>query len=220
MNEQLALQLLFEKLNRVYGKEDISDFKIRHRTCPFCGKWIGIWHIKTKDNVELVYCPSCGSIHKTLKFARGFKVKAYQKGRRFEYQVKRLLESQGYIVFRCASSKPLDLVAFRLGKVLVCECKTGMVSEKDREKLGGWASRLGFPVALFTKNNGNVQMEVFEPNQRREWRNTYELLDDFLQFLLDNYSQTFPDDDCWLNLSQLDSSEAIWKFLFGKEVGG
>jgi Holliday junction resolvase len=220
MNEALALQVLFEKLDKEYKKEDIEKFNIKHRTCPFCKKWLGIFHIKIKDGSELVYCPSCESIHKTLRFSKAHKIKTYAKGRAFEYQVKKLLENQGYIVFRCASSKPLDLVAFKMGKVLVCECKTGFVSEKDKEKLGEWSVKLGFPMALFTKDNGNVQVEVFEPSERREWRNTYQLLDDFLHFLLDNYSQDFGNGDGWVNLSQLDSSKTIWKFLFSTENQG
>jgi len=219
MNEQLALQTLFEKLGKAYGKEDIEGFRIKHGTCSFCKKWCGIFHIKTRDGSELVYCPSCESIHRTLRFGKNHKIKTYAKGRAFEYQVKKLLEAQGYIVFRCASSKPLDLVAFRMGKVLICECKTGSVSEKDRLKLGQWSLKLGFPVALFTKDNGSVQVEVFEPSERKHWKTTYELLADFLQFLLDNYSQDFGNGDGWVNLSQLDSSKAIWNFLFGKEGG-
>jgi Holliday junction resolvase len=219
LSERLALQLLVEKLDKEYKTEEIQSFKVNYRKCLFCGKWIGIFHIETKDNTELVYCPSCESIHKTLSFNKAQEIKTYVKGRAFEYQVKKLLESQGFIVFRCASSKPLDLVAFRMGKVLVCECKTSSVSKKDKEKLGEWSVKLGFPVSLFTKVNSNVQVEVFEPSERREWRNTYQLLEDFIQFLLENHSQGFPDGDCWVNLSQLDSSNAIWNFLFGKEGG-
>jgi len=213
MDEQLALQILLEKLGKAYGKDDIEGFKIKHGTCSFCKKRCGMFHIKARDGSELVYCPSCEGIHRTHK------TKAYAKGRAFEYQVKRLLENQGYIVFRCAGSKPLDLVAFRMGKVLVCECKTGSISAKDRERLGEWSVKLGFPVALFIKDNGSVQAEVFEPSERKHWRTTYELLDDFLQFLLDNYGQDFGCGDGWVNLSQLDSSKAIWNFLFGREGG-
>ena len=220
MDEQSALQLLFEKLNKAYNKQDIVSFKVRYGTCLFCKKWIGIFHVKTKDDSEFVYCPSCGSLHKTLRFNTAHKVKAYHKGRRFEYEVKRLLERQGFTVFRCASSKPLDLIAFRMGKVLICECKVGRVSEGEKEKLGEWSFKLGFPTALFTKENGSIRMELFEPSPRREWSNTYQLLDDFLQFLLDNYSTDFGDGDGWVNLTQLDSSQAIQKFLFETSQGG
>lgn len=36
-----------------------------------------------------------------------------------------LLRSRGYIVFRCAASKPIDLIALKDDKVLLVECKSG-----------------------------------------------------------------------------------------------
>jgi len=39
----------------------------------------------------------------------------YIRGRRFEYRVKEALEKDGWIVFRCAGSKPVDLIAFKMG---------------------------------------------------------------------------------------------------------
>ena len=47
-------------------------------------------------------------------------------GRRLEYAVRRKLKSVGFVVFRCAGSRPVDLVAFRDGKILLVECKTGL----------------------------------------------------------------------------------------------
>ncbi|MDI6715315.1 MAG: hypothetical protein QMD43_09915 [Thermodesulfovibrio sp.] len=217
---ELQFELLFEKIDKEYKPEDIEKFNVKYRKCPFCKKWCGIFQVKLKDGSELILCPSCESIHRTLKFNRTHRIKTYYKGRAFEYHVKKLLEKQGYTVFRCASSKPLDLVAFRMGKVLVSECKINPISEKDKERLGEWSVKLGFPVALFTKEDGNVQLEVFEGQPRKHWRTTYELLNDFIQFLLDNYSMCFPNGDSWINLSQLDSSQTIWKFLFGMESQG
>lgn len=212
---ELELKILLGKLHREYDKEDIENFKIKHEACPFCKKWCGIFHVKLKDGSQLVFCPSCGSIHKTLRFNKAHRIKTYVKGRAFEYQVKKLLEKQGYTVFRCASSKPLDLVAFRMGKVFVCECKTNpKISDKDKERLGQWSVKLGFPVALFIRENGNVKCEVFEGSPRKHWKNTYELLDDFLQFLLDNYGLNLGNREGLVDISQLDTSEAIWKFLF------
>lgn len=50
----------------------------------------------------------------------------YAKGRRWEYEVKQRLEHHGWIVFRCAGSKPVDLVAFHVIHLpLVVECKVG-----------------------------------------------------------------------------------------------
>jgi Archaeal holliday junction resolvase (hjc). len=41
---------------------------------------------------------------------------SYRKGRRLEYGVKELLESQGWFVVRAAGSKPVDLVCIRQGQ--------------------------------------------------------------------------------------------------------
>ena len=49
----------------------------------------------------------------------------YVKGVRWEREVKERLERHGWLVFRCAGSKPIDLIAFRSGKLpLWVECKT------------------------------------------------------------------------------------------------
>lgn len=50
----------------------------------------------------------------------------YSKGRNLEYSVKRRLESLGYTVFRCAGSRPVDLIAIKEGEILLVECKTGL----------------------------------------------------------------------------------------------
>jgi len=47
------------------------------------------------------------------------------KGRGLEYAVRDCLKAEGYIVFRCAGSRPVDLVAIREGKIILLECKTG-----------------------------------------------------------------------------------------------
>jgi Holliday junction resolvase len=51
-------------------------------------------------------------------------MKTYAKGVRWEREVKERLEAHGWRVFRCAASKPLDLIAFRIGSTpLWVECK-------------------------------------------------------------------------------------------------
>ncbi|MHC4750696.1 MAG: hypothetical protein ACYTFW_12570 [Planctomycetota bacterium] len=50
------------------------------------------------------------------------------KGRRFEYAVKRVLLNSGYVVVRCAASKPWDLVAANNRVVYAVECKSGQMS--------------------------------------------------------------------------------------------
>lgn len=61
---------------------------------------------------------------------------SYQKGRKFEWQVRRLLESKGWLTVRVARSKPLDLIALKNGSILLIECKySSKISEKDKSKL-------------------------------------------------------------------------------------
>lgn len=52
------------------------------------------------------------------------KSSSYVRGRRFEYKVKKALEKEGWVVFRCAGSRPVDLIALKPG-VMPCliECK-------------------------------------------------------------------------------------------------
>ena len=47
----------------------------------------------------------------------------YAKGRTLEHAVRDRLRAEGYTVFRCAGSRPVDLVAIREGKILLVECK-------------------------------------------------------------------------------------------------
>jgi len=133
----------------------------------------------------------------------------YRKGRRLEYMVKRLFEARGWTVFRCAGSKPLDLVAFKNGFVTLIECKTGEVTGEVFEKAQKYANLTGHPVQVFT---GGLNAIVVEPKERKKHANIYILLDEFIQFLLDHYGDEYG----LVNLSSLDSEEAIWVFLRGE----
>jgi len=137
---------------------------------------------------------------------------AYVKGRAFEYRIKHNLERDGFTVFRFAGSKPLDLVALKHGKILFCECKTYVPTNEDREKAGAWSATLGFPVCLFWKNGSLIDCAVYEPKLNVA-NNVYEMLDDFIQYLLENFSCSGTNDDAFVNLSDLDSPKAIWGFL-------
>ena len=50
----------------------------------------------------------------------------HQQGRQLEYTVRRYLKTLGYTVFRCAGSRPVDLIAMKDGTTLLIECKTGL----------------------------------------------------------------------------------------------
>ena len=50
----------------------------------------------------------------------------YTKGRNLEYSVKERLRGLDYVVFRCAGSRPVDLIAIKQGNILLIERKSGL----------------------------------------------------------------------------------------------
>jgi len=56
--------------------------------------------------------------------------------RKFEYKVKRRFENKGYIVFRLAGSKPIDLIAIEPNtkEIILIECKTNNYYPKTQMK--------------------------------------------------------------------------------------
>lgn len=196
---------MFKPVESLVRKENVVEARAGHHRCLFCNERCLTYFVTLKGGERLVICHKCGSIHKSQR------VKAYVKGRRFEYQVKRLLESQGFTVFRLAGSKPLDLVAVRNGKVMFVECKANpSISGVDRDRLGKWSFKLGCPVSLFLKDGNSILVEFFEAKPRKHWRNTFELLNDFMQFLYDNHH--VPE-----SFGNLDWEKIICNFLFGSE---
>ena len=78
----------------------------------------------------------------------------YERGRRFEYRVKRFLEGEGWVVIRAARSKPIDLVALRDGVVLFIECKKrGYVPRDQKDYQEGLARRAGATYIVVTPKN-------------------------------------------------------------------
>ena len=77
----------------------------------------------------------------------------YHKGRQFEYKVKKFLERLGFIVVRCARSKPIDLIAFKKGvKPLFIECKSNpYVSPSRKQLLERLVSEAGAELVIVTK---------------------------------------------------------------------
>lgn len=50
--------------------------------------------------------------------------KAYQRGRNFEYRVKKDMEKRGYLVLRSPASKsPVDLYCIKRGELVFIQCK-------------------------------------------------------------------------------------------------
>ena len=75
----------------------------------------------------------------------------YYKGRRFEYKVKRDLEKKGYLVFRLAGSKPIDLIALKRGEIVFVECKTHKnISAGELDKLREMAVKVGARAVVVT----------------------------------------------------------------------
>ncbi|RLF08418.1 MAG: hypothetical protein DRJ60_00365 [Thermoprotei archaeon] len=79
----------------------------------------------------------------------------YYKGRQFEYKVKKFLEALGFAVFRCAGSKPVDLVVLKAGlKPMLIECKTTSNIPKDQRDIEkALAERAGAELIIVTKSN-------------------------------------------------------------------
>ncbi len=60
----------------------------------------------------------------------------YEKGRRFEYKVKRLFEEMGYVVIRSASSHSFaDLIALKKKDIIFIQCKDNNMSLNAKKKL-------------------------------------------------------------------------------------
>jgi len=101
----------------------------------------------------------------------------YEKGRLLEYAVKRKLEEADYTVFRCAGSKPCDLMALKLGEILLVECKAGRnpyASQEALNRLKTLAQEVGATPVLavrkthrsirFHRINEALKKEAFQPN--------------------------------------------------------
>jgi Holliday junction resolvase len=77
----------------------------------------------------------------------------YQRGRAFEYKVKKFFEQQGCLVIRSAGSKgPIDLAVFPPAgdprHPFLLQCKRAMVSKKERRELAELRCRLGLLVGV------------------------------------------------------------------------
>jgi len=80
-------------------------------------------------------------------------VNRYRKGYIWELEVKKKWEAQGFVTFRCAGSKPVDLIALKM-KMLprLIECKAGKPPSKPyTEKQKKYWESLGFVYVLEVK---------------------------------------------------------------------
>jgi len=102
----------------------------------------------------------------------------YSKGRRFEYKVRDRLVKAGLKVFRCAGSKPIDLIAISKnndGKpvVLLIECKKSCIlPERERRKLIYLAKETG-SIPIFAYPNGK-SIILYDLVHNKYWRRSNE----------------------------------------------
>lgn len=90
----------------------------------------------------------------------------YRRGRDFEYVCKWELERRGFVVFRCAGSKPFDLIAFSpSGRVYFIECRlSGKISKSKREVQEELAERCGATYVILTREDYMQKIEGLSRN--------------------------------------------------------
>jgi Holliday junction resolvase len=77
---------------------------------------------------------------------------SYPSGRRFEWSVRNLLESCGWVTVRAARSKPVDLIALKDGRILLIECKYNTrISSERIDYLKSLAGKAGARPILAVK---------------------------------------------------------------------
>ena len=105
--------------------------------------------------------------------------KSYQKGYRFELEIKRYLEQKGYLVFRMAGSHSFaDLIVFDHTKwktvyFVQCKCGTARINKKEIVTLTRLADKYNtVPVycskrtgksVFFVDMNTTTEIEFVEP---------------------------------------------------------
>lgn len=92
----------------------------------------------------------------------------YKKGYRFERKVRKYLETLGYVVFRAAGSKPVDLLVFDCNNGYVIECKVSKkyLRKNDINKLMEIYSRTGLiPIFAFREKKKIIFLNLIN-NER------------------------------------------------------
>lgn len=93
------------------------------------------------------------------------KNKNYIRGRNFEYKCKKLLESQGYLVFRSAGSKGVaDLICIKDGLPLLVQCKTSVTNKT----LNSHISKSEIDKFIYIATQFNVSALVMTPTETVE----------------------------------------------------
>jgi Holliday junction resolvase len=94
---------------------------------------------------------------------------SYPIGRRFEWSVRNILESCGWVTVRAARSKPVDLVALRDGRILLIECKYNTRISKERiGYLKSLAGKAGARPILAVKKKYERSIKFIDVNSGGE----------------------------------------------------
>jgi len=93
----------------------------------------------------------------------------YRKGYRFEHRVKKYLERFGYKVFRLAGSKPIDLIAIKVGgeAIYYIECKSTNYVKRAGKKLLRVTSGLPGRAIVAYRDIRN-RIRFYDPVMERE----------------------------------------------------
>ena len=85
----------------------------------------------------------------------------YRKGSKFEWELKGMLEREGFAVVRSAGSHGVDLVAGRMGEIYAFECKSTSkesfyISRENILKLLLFSERFGARPYIAIKIKGDI----------------------------------------------------------------
>ena len=87
--------------------------------------------------------------------------KRYDAGRRFEYRVKKHLETEGWWCLRSAGShSPADIIAIRSGEILLVQAKTdGKIGDGELAQLKALEEWTGGKAMLASRDGRKLKIE-------------------------------------------------------------
>ena len=83
---------------------------------------------------------------------------------RFELRLRKLFERAGFVVIKCARSKPFDLIVMKGGKIVAIEVKSGRgrVTREQLEMQRRLASQAGVDYAILRqRKRGRIRVSSF-----------------------------------------------------------
>ncbi len=92
----------------------------------------------------------------------------YRRGRKLEYTVRDMFKQGGYFVFRCAGSKPLDLIAVKGSETVLIEVKMGEPTKADFDKCRQIAKESNHEVNLISYAGQRPHGWVIHPDGKTE----------------------------------------------------